>query len=60
MRLISIIILIGGMGAVLWIINSYVKIKRKRTLNIIVVIIVILWLANIFDFFGNTLWFKNR
>lgn len=50
MPLLTILIVIGVAGVLLWLVNSYIPMQRtvKRILNAVVVIILVLWLLNIF------------
>ena len=50
MPLITVIIVLVAVGVLLWLINTYVPMdaKIKNILNYAVVIIVILWLLNVF------------
>lgn len=46
MTLVSLILILVGIGVVLWLINDYVPMdpKIKKILNIVVVVLVVLWI----------------
>jgi len=46
MSLLNLVLILAGMGVVLWLINAYVPMdaKIKKILNIVVVVAVVLWL----------------
>ncbi|MBA3661863.1 MAG: hypothetical protein H0W64_09055 [Gammaproteobacteria bacterium] len=50
MSLISVVIILVIIGFLMWLINSYVPMARpiKTILNAVVVIVVILWLLQVF------------
>lgn len=50
MDLIGLIFTLCLVGIILWAINTYVPmdVKIKQILNVVVVIVVILWLLNVF------------
>jgi hypothetical protein len=50
MSLISIIILLVVFGVLLWAVNTYIPmdVKIKKILNVVVVVLVIVWLLNVF------------
>jgi len=55
MPLINIIIVLVVVGAALWAINNYIPmaVPIKTILNVVVVIIVCLWLLQVFGIIGN-------
>ena len=50
MSLLTILIVILVVGVLLWLVNSYIPMQRtiKGILNAVVVIILVLWLPNVF------------
>ncbi len=50
MSLISLVIVLIVVGVLLWAVNSFIPMdaKIKQILNIVVVLVVVLWLLNIF------------
>jgi hypothetical protein len=50
MPILTIIIVIIGVGVILWLINSYIPMQRtiKGVLNAVVIIILVIWLLKIF------------
>ena len=54
MSLISLILVLGVVGVILWLINTYLPMdgKIKSILNVVVVIVVILWLLQAFGVLG--------
>ncbi|MCC7316992.1 MAG: hypothetical protein IT219_00540 [Bacteroidales bacterium] len=50
MSLLTILIVILVVGVLLWLVNSYIPMQRtiKGILNAVVVIILVLWLLNVF------------
>ena len=50
MSLISVVIVLIVVGFLLWLVNSYIPMARpiKTILNAVVVIVVILWLLQVF------------
>ena len=55
MPLIQLVIILVVVGAILWVINSYIpmQVTIKKILNAVVVIAVILWLLNLFGIIGS-------
>jgi hypothetical protein len=55
MTLISLIISLVVVGLILWLINTYLPIdpKIKTIINVIVLIVVILWLLQVFGVVGG-------
>jgi Fe2+ transport system protein B len=50
MSLVSIVISLIVVGVLLWLANTYIPMdaKIKRVLNIVVMVVVVLWLLNVF------------
>ncbi len=50
MPLIQLVVTLVVVGMILWVINSYIPMQAtiKKILNAVVVIVVILWLLNVF------------
>lgn len=50
MSLVSLVIVLIVVGILLWLVNSYIPMdeKIKRVLNIVVLIVVVLWLLQVF------------
>jgi hypothetical protein len=50
MTLIALIVTLGVIGLLLWLINQYVPMdgKIKKILNVVVVVILVIWLLNVF------------
>lgn len=50
MPILTILIVIVVAGVILWLVNSYIPMQRtiKNILNAVVVIILVVWLLNIF------------
>ena len=55
MSLISIVITLIVVGVLLWLVNTYIPMdgKIKKVLNIVVMVVVVLWLLNIFGVLGR-------
>jgi hypothetical protein len=53
MPLIEVIIALIAVGVLLWLVNRYIPMQGtiKSILNAVVVIVVVLWLANLFGLF---------
>ena len=54
MPLIQLVVTLVIVGMILWVINSYIPMQAtiKKILNAVVVIVVILWLLNVFGVLG--------
>ena len=54
MPLLTILIILIVAGVLLWLVNNYIPMDRKikGILNFVVVIVVIVWLLNIFGVFN--------
>jgi len=50
MPILTILIVIVVAGVILWLVNSYIPMQRtiKNILNAVVVIILVVWLLNVF------------
>jgi len=50
MPLIHVFLVLVGVGVLLWLVNAHLPLdaKRKKILNIIVVIVIVLWLLRAF------------
>lgn len=50
MSVLTIILVILGVGVILWLINSYIPMQRtiKGILNVVVIIILVIWLLKVF------------
>jgi len=50
MTLLTILIVIGVAGIILWLVNNYIPMQRtiKKILTAVVVIILVIWLLNVF------------
>ena len=50
MSLITIVITLIVVGILLWLVNTYIPMdgKIKKVLNIVVMVVVVLWLLNVF------------
>jgi len=50
MPILTIILVLIGVGVLLWVVNTYIPMQRtiKGILNAVVVIIVVIWLLKIF------------
>jgi hypothetical protein len=50
MPILTIILVVIGVGVVLWLINSYIPMQRtiKGILNAVVIIILVIWLLKVF------------
>ncbi len=55
MPLIQLVIVLVVVGLILWGINSYIPMQAtiKKILNAVVVLVVILWLLNVFGVIGD-------
>ena len=54
MPLIQLVIALVIVGVALWAINTYIPMEAtiKRILNVVVILVVLLWLLNIFGLLG--------
>lgn len=55
MPLLTIFIVILVVGVIMWLVNSYIPMQRtiKGILNAVVVIILVIWLLNVFGVLGS-------
>jgi hypothetical protein len=55
MPLLQIVIVLIVVGVLLWLVNNYIPMQRtiKSILNAVVIIVVVLWLLNIFGLFHS-------
>jgi len=55
MSLITLVITLIVVGALLWLLNPYIPMngKIKKVLNIVVMVVVVLWLLNVFGVWGH-------
>jgi hypothetical protein len=55
MPLLQIVIVLLVVGVLLWLVNNYIPMQRtiKSILNAVVIIVVVLWLLNIFGLFHS-------
>lgn len=55
MSLISIVIILIVIGVLLWLVNNYIPMdgKIKQILNAVVVIVVVIWLLQVFGLIGS-------
>ena len=56
MSLISLVVSLIVVGVLLWLVNTYIPMdgKIKKTLNVVVMICVVLWLLSVFGVLGHT------
>jgi hypothetical protein len=57
MPIISLIIVLVGIGLILWLVNTYIPMADpiKTILNVVVIICVVLWLLNVFGVFAGSM-----
>lgn len=50
MPLLTIVLVLIGVGVILWLINTFIPMQRtiKSILNAVIVIVVVIWLLNVF------------
>ena len=55
MPLLHLLLVLVGVGVLLWLVNTYLPMdaKIKKILNIVVVIAVALWLMSVFGILGS-------
>jgi hypothetical protein len=55
MSLVTIVITLIVIGILLWLANTYIPMdpKIKKVLNIVVMVVVVLWLLNVFGLWGH-------
>jgi hypothetical protein len=54
MSLLNVLIVLGVVGVLLWLVNTYIPMdaKIKRIFNVVVVIAVVIWLLRVFGLLG--------
>jgi fumarate reductase subunit D len=55
MSLVTLVITLIVVGVLLWLVNTYIPMdgKIKKVLNIVVMVVVVLWLLNVFGVWGH-------
>jgi len=55
MSLVTIVITLIVVGVLLWLANTYIPMdgKIKKVLNIVVMVVVVIWLLNVFGVLGH-------
>jgi hypothetical protein len=55
MPLLTIILVLVVAGVLLWLVNNYIPMQRtiKNILNAVIVIVVVVWLLNVFGVLGS-------
>lgn len=55
MSVLTILIVILVAGVILWLVNSFIPMQRtiKKILNAVVIIILVIWLLNVFGVLDN-------
>jgi len=55
MPILTVILVLIGVGVLLWVVNTYIPMQRtiKSILNAVVVILVVIWLLRIFGVLGS-------
>jgi len=55
MPLLTILLVLIGVGVVLWLINNYIPMDRniKTILNVVVIIVLIVWLLRVFGLWDS-------
>lgn len=55
MPIVTIVLVLIGVGVVLWLINRYIPMQStiKNILNAVVVIVVVIWLLKVFGVWDN-------
>jgi hypothetical protein len=55
MPLVTLVLILIAVGVVLWLINTYIPMdgKIKSILNAVVVIVVVIWLLQVFGILGQ-------
>lgn len=50
MPILTIILVLIGVGVILWLINTFIPMQRtiKSILNAVVIIVLVIWLLNVF------------
>ena len=62
MSLITIVITLIVVGVLLWLVNTYIPMdgKIKKVLNIVVMVVVVLWLLNVFGVWATCTTFGSQ
>lgn len=57
MPILNVVLILIGVGVVLWLINKYIPMQGtiKNILNAVVVIVVVIWLLKVFGVWDNLL-----
>ena len=60
MPLLHVVLVLVGVGVLLWLVNTYLPMdaKIKKILNIVVVIVVVIWLLRAFGILGSLSQFR--
>jgi len=60
MPLIQLVFMLAVVGVILWAINRYIPMQStiKSILNVVVVVVVIVWLLNVFGLTGDITSFR--
>ena len=55
MSLVTIVITLIVVGVLLWLVNTYIPMdgKIKKVLNVVVMVVVVLWLLNVFGVWNH-------
>ncbi len=55
MPLLTIVLVLIVAGVLLWLVNNYIPMQRtiKSILNAVIVIVVVIWLLNVFGVLGS-------
>jgi hypothetical protein len=55
MSLITIVVSLIVVGVLLWLVNTYIPMdgKIKKVINIVVMVVVVVWLLNVFGVWGH-------
>ena len=55
MPILTVVLVLIGVGVVLWLINKYIPMQGtiKNILNAVVVIVVVVWLLKVFGVWGS-------
>ncbi len=55
MPLLTIVLVLIVTGVLLWVVNNYIPMQRtiKNILNAVIVIVVVIWLLNVFGVLGS-------
>lgn len=55
MPLLTIVLVLVVAGVLLWLVNNYIPMQRtiKSILNAVIVIVVVVWLLNVFGVIGS-------